>query len=187
MFVASIPNTATAQNNEITPPSEGKAVVYIVRTSSAGSLINFKYFMDETYLGKFNGRRVFRYECDPGKHVIWARSENVDYIEAEFKANAIYLVEVKATVGFVKASVKLATVDGSDKRQMKRILKIFRKKKLIDLNEYMVSPETEEIYQSESDKMTDKKIQNGLEKIQKKKDKGRKVKKITPEMEYKRQ
>ncbi|AXG68902.1 hypothetical protein KORDIASMS9_01120 [Kordia sp. SMS9] len=176
----------TAQEEKITPPAQGKAVIYLVRTSSAGSIINFKYFDGETYLGKFNGRKVFRYECDPGKHIFWARSENVDYVEAELKADAIYLLEVKASFGFVKAAVKFNTVDYSDKRQMKRIFRIFKKKELIDLNTHELVDESEKIYEDKT-KEADKKIKNGLEKIAKKKQKGRKVKKITPEMVYKKQ
>lgn len=175
----------TTAQEKITPPSEGKAVIYIIRTSAAGSLINFKYFDGEKYLGKFNGRKAFRYECDPGKHVIWAKSENIDYIEADVKSGAIYLIEVKARAGFVKATVKLATVDATDKRQMKRINKIFKKKKLIDLNtRKVINSETDEIYDVEEEEVTKEKIARGLERIKQKKKKGRVVKKITPDMEY---
>jgi len=186
VFTVLLSTQLTTAQEKITAPTEGKAVIYLVRTSSVGSLINFKYFDGEKYLGKFNGRKVFRYECDPGKHIFWARSENVDYVEAELKANAIYILEVKANFGFVKAGVKFNTVDYGDKRQMKRIFKIFKKKKLIDLNTHELVDESEKIYENKT-KEADRKIKNGLEKIAKKKAKGRKVKKITPEMTYKKQ
>ena len=39
---------------ELRKPSEGKCLVYFVRSSSMGFLINFKYFDGDKYLGKFN-------------------------------------------------------------------------------------------------------------------------------------
>lgn len=44
---------------EFKKPAEGKALVYFVRFSGTGALINFKYFDGETYLGKMNGVHYF--------------------------------------------------------------------------------------------------------------------------------
>ncbi|WP_298515169.1 hypothetical protein [uncultured Kordia sp.] len=166
----------TAQES-ITPPTEGKSVVYIIRTTQAGSLINFKYFDGEKYLGKFNGRHYFRYECNPGKHTFWAKSENIDFIEADLKANSVYFIEAKARMGMIKASVKLFPVDFTDKRQMKKINKIFKKKDILVRDTEKIAEEAVKL---------EERIQKWYKKIAKKKEKGRKVKKITPEMEYKK-
>ena len=175
----------TTAQEKITPPSEGKAVIYIIRTSAAGTLSNFKYFDDEKYLGKFSGRKAFRYECDPGKHIIWVRAENIDYIEADVKAGAIYLIEAKARMGFVKSTVKLFTVDANSKSQMKRINRILNRKKLIDLNtRKVINSETDEIYDLEVEEVSKEKIARSLERIKQKQKKGRVIKKITPDMEY---
>jgi hypothetical protein len=168
----------TTAQEKITSPSKGKAVMYFIVTNGSFQY-NFKYFDGEKYLGKFNGRKAFRYECDPGKHTFWVKYGNIDFIEAEVKAGAIYLIEAKARMGFVKA-----TVDANDKRQMKRINKIFKKKKLIDLNTYEVTSEVEKIYESQEIIETKKRIKRNLKKIEKKKQRGRKIKKITPDMEY---
>ncbi|MEL7006912.1 MAG: hypothetical protein AAFN93_29970 [Bacteroidota bacterium] len=62
----------TAFSQEVKKPAEGKSLVYFVRPSAAGALINFKYFDGEKYLGKINGANYFIYECDPGEHIFWA-------------------------------------------------------------------------------------------------------------------
>ena len=61
---------ATAMySQDLKKPSEGKSLVYFVRSSSVGFLINFKYFDGEQYLGKFNYGKYLVYECEPGKHL----------------------------------------------------------------------------------------------------------------------
>ncbi|MFK7749909.1 MAG: hypothetical protein AB8B65_16065, partial [Kordia sp.] len=92
----------TAQQN-FAPPTEGKSVVYFIRTNEIGTLINFKYFDGTKYLGKYNKRHYLRYECEPGKHTFWAKSENIDFIEADLKPNAIYFIQAKARMGMIKA------------------------------------------------------------------------------------
>ena len=71
--------SASAQDfkEKLIPPAEGKSVIYFVRSTSAGSLMNIRYFDSEKYLGKFNGRSYIRYECDPGMHDFWIKAENI--------------------------------------------------------------------------------------------------------------
>ncbi len=72
-------------------PAEGKSLVYFVRSSGTGALVNFKYFDGESYLGKFAGLNYFILECDPGKHVFWVTSENRDFVEAELLPDKVIL------------------------------------------------------------------------------------------------
>jgi len=78
------PFVGVCQNIE--PAPADKAIVYFVRTSSLGFAINFSYFDSTKLVGKFNGPKYIRYECDPGSHLFWARSENKDFVEAEVDA-----------------------------------------------------------------------------------------------------
>lgn len=177
MFVVSTSSIATAQEN-IEPPTEGKSVVYFIRSNQLGALINFKYFDGKKYLGKFNGRHYLRYECEPGKHTFWAKSENIDFIEADLKAGSIYFIEAKANMGMFKASVKLFTVDFQNERQLKKIKKVFTKEDPLEPNTEKIAKEAVKL---------EKRIEKWFAKIAKKKKKGREVKKITPEMEYKQE
>ena len=51
-----------AYTQEFKKPSEGKSLVYFVRTKGAGPLINFKFFDGDKFLGKMywpNNQIVF--------------------------------------------------------------------------------------------------------------------------------
>ena len=118
---------------EFKKPTEGKSLVYFVRFSGTGALINFKYFDGETYLGKANGVHYFTYECDPGEHVFWAASENRDFVKGNLKPNVTYVVEVRPTMGAFKAAVRLHPVTQQDEKALKRIKKIMAKREPIIL------------------------------------------------------
>lgn len=114
-------------SQELKKPSEGKSIVYFTRISSLGFLINFKYFDGEKYLGKFNHGKFLAYECDPGKHLFWSKSENIDYLEAELEAGKIYIIDSEPQMGAFKAGVKLIPFD-NDQNNYKNIKKYERKK-----------------------------------------------------------
>lgn len=114
-------------SQELKKPSEGKSIVYFTRISSLGFLINFKYFDGEKYLGKFNHGKFLAYECEPGKHLFWSKSENIDYLEAELEAGKIYIIDSEPQMGAFKAGVKLIPFD-NDQNNYKNIKKYERKK-----------------------------------------------------------
>jgi len=113
---------------EFNRPLEGKSLVYFVRFSGAGAVINFKYFDGEKYLGKMNGRHYFAYECEPGAHIFWVASENRDYIQGDLLANETYVIEVRPTMGAFKAAVRLHQVAPNHETTLKRVGKIMAKK-----------------------------------------------------------
>jgi len=125
-------NVTNAQDFQ--KPSEGKAVIYFLRTSNLGAAINFKYFIDEEYLGKFSGKNYARYEVDPGKHLIWAKAENLDFMEADLEADAIYLIHVKPKMGGFKAAARIEVADLSDPKLLEKVKKLISKKKPITFN-----------------------------------------------------
>lgn len=98
-------------SQKIKKPPEGKAVVYFVRTSAAGFLINFKYFDGDKYLGKYADGYFMPYVCEPGKHLFWAKSENFDFVEADLEAGKIYVIDAVGKMGAFKAAVELTPYD----------------------------------------------------------------------------
>ena len=125
-----ISNSVFAQisSNKITPPSKGKSVIYFLRTTTLGGLMNLRLFDDKKYLGKFNGRNYIRYECKPGEKTFWIKAENVDVLKANLKPGKIYLVETNMAMGIVAAGTKFRLVNYSKKSQVKRINKLLNKK-----------------------------------------------------------
>ena len=157
---------STVYSQEFDSPSEGKSLVYFVRSSGTGAMINFKYFDGEKYLGKLNGVHYFKYECEPGEHVFWAAAENRDYLEGNLKANSTYLVEVRPTMGAMKAAVRLHSVSPDNEKFMKKVSKIMSRRSASELNK--------------TDEDLDFFIKNGIERFERLKSDG-KVKTINSE------
>lgn len=154
-------------SQDIPPAPQDKAVIYFVRTSSLGFAINFSYFDSATFIGKTSGTNYVRYECEPGRHVFWARSENRAFVEAEVDAGKIYFLEVIPEMGALKAQVDLKPVNPSDEKTMQKIFKLMKKK----------SPETFTEEQLRQDENKDV-IARGLDKYNDDKAAGRTMKKL---------
>ena len=159
----------------ITPAPADKAVVYFVRASSTGFAINFSYFDSDKLFGLFAGKGYIRYECSPGTHIFWARSENKDFVEAEVEAGKIYFIEAIVQMGWVKAQVRLQPLDPNNKKKMKGILKVINK----------IPPDsmTEEELKVESVNFKDV-IDRGLIKYKEAKEKGESFNRLEKTMFY---
>ncbi|WP_047447516.1 hypothetical protein [Alistipes sp. ZOR0009] len=107
-----------------TPPADSNAVVYFVRVSNFGGAISFEYFDNEKFVGIFKGKNYMRYECPAGKHLLWASSENKEFLDCDLKAGEIYLVLVNIEMGMWKARVELEplTVDNKDFERAKALV-----------------------------------------------------------------
>ena len=91
------------------------------------------------------------------------------------EANKIYLVESNAVMGGFSAGVKFNLVDFSDEKQMARINKM-----LEDAEGMVFTPK--ELEQEQTEKAAV--IQSGIIKVQKKRKKGKKIKRLTSDMNY---
>jgi hypothetical protein len=147
----------------IEPAPADKAVVYFVRTSSLGFAVNFSYFDSTNLIGKFNGPKYIRYECEPGPHLFWARSENKDFVEADVEAGKIYFVEAIPRMGALKAEVQLKPLDLTNQKAVKKVLSLLDKKP----SESFTALDLE----METGKMQDV-ISRGMEKYKEEKSKG---------------
>ena len=159
-------------SQELKKPSEGKSLVYFTRASATGFLINFKYFDGEKYLGKFNHGKYLVYECEPGKHLFWSKSENTDFLEAELEAGKVYIIDSEPQMGAFKAAVKLIPFD-NDSNNYKNIKKYERKKESIlkaisGAKEYIISDE--ELAEAKKDQ--EDLVKRSMEKYSKRKAEG---------------
>ncbi|XRE43870.1 hypothetical protein ACIVBQ_002074 [Tenacibaculum discolor] len=162
------------QTEKIIPPAKGKSVIYFLRTTGLGALMNIRYFDKEDYLGRFNGVNYLRYECDPGEKVFWIKAENIDVLEANLEADKVYLVETNAVMGAFSAGAKFKLVDFNKKNQVKRINKLLEKKEPKNF--------TQETLQEQLQKMKDV-VNKGLKKVRKKIER-KKTTKLSPNMNY---
>jgi hypothetical protein len=159
----------------IEPAPADKAVVYFVRTSSMGFAINFTYVDSALLIGKFSGQGYIRYTCDPGKHLLWARSENRDFVEADVEAGKIYFIEAIVTMGAMKAAVQLDPTNPKDEKAMKRILKIISKNQAETFSDQELK--AEQIKKQDA-------VRKGLEKYATDKQKGKKMNVLDRSMFY---
>ncbi len=120
------------EEQSIESPSEGKVLIYFVRASSEGSLVNFKVFHEDQLIGISKTGRYFTYEVEPGEHLFWATSENKDFLEATFEANKTYVINVEAELGFAIARAKIHAMNPEEYFHKKRFHKIIRKHKKVD-------------------------------------------------------
>ena len=137
-FLSFLSTTTFAQGFEA-PSSEDKAVVYFVRPSVMGGAINFRFFDNDQYIGRFNGGKYMRYECEPGEHLFWARSENRDWVTAELEAGKIYVIEAQGHMGGLKVRVQLEPIASDNEKKMKKINKLVNKKSAVTIKTEDVS------------------------------------------------
>ena len=118
---------------EIVKPSEGKSLVYFLRTG-AGPLLNFRIYDNDKFLGALSGFKYLVYECEPGEHLFWATSENRDYIEATLEPNAVYVLNAEGQMGAFIASVGFSPLNPNefrDKRTFYQVVKGAKKQDFI--------------------------------------------------------
>lgn len=160
---------------DFAPAPDGKAVVYFVRPSALGLAVNFSYFDNTKLIGKFNAPKYIRYECEPGEHLFWARSENRDFIEANVDAGKIYFIEAVPKMGAMKAAVQLVPVDPADTKKMEKITKLLRKKPSESFTPEEIAAETKNLQDV---------IDKGLEKYREEKGKGKISQRLENTMYY---
>ena len=94
-------------------PEEGKALVYVVRPTSAGFAVNSFFLIDDAIAGINKGSSYFFTYVDPGKHVFWSKSENVDALELDVEAGRTYYIQQHVRVGGFRARTKLEVLEAA--------------------------------------------------------------------------
>lgn len=101
---------------ELIPP-EGKGLVYIIRSKSAGGLIKFKTSINGTYIGSTKAKNFLYSILDPGAYTISAKAENTNNIDITVEAGQTYFILQKVRMGAIKARVAMYQTDDVEGRQ----------------------------------------------------------------------
>jgi hypothetical protein len=112
----------------IDKPSEGKSLVYILKTG-AGVLINFRIYDKDIFLGSVASGKYLAYECEPGEHLFWAGAENRDYVEANLEPNAVYVINAEGQMGAFVAGVNLKPLNPNEFRDKKVFYQVIKNDK----------------------------------------------------------
>jgi hypothetical protein len=72
-----------------------------------------------------------RYECEPGKQLFWASSENKEFVTADLVEGGTYIVIVDIIMGVMKARVGLKPISANDIEVFDRAKDLILEKKPI--------------------------------------------------------
>jgi len=88
---------------------EGKARVYVLRTSALGSMVKFGVYQDsrENLIGKVGPKSYLSWDMEAGEHNILARAETERSVTINAIAGKTYYVKLIPTFGIAVARVKL--------------------------------------------------------------------------------
>ncbi len=95
-----------------------KALIYIVRPTSAGTAIRMWAFAGDTVLGVTKGDTYASAYVEPGEHLFWSRAENVSALTATVEAGRTYYLKQNVRMGGLKARVKLEAIDETEGQEM---------------------------------------------------------------------
>jgi hypothetical protein len=124
LIVLSLSVQSKAQG--LTAPSPGKAVVYFCRPYNLPIINELAFFDSTQFIGKFTGSSYTRYECDPGRHLLWSKLDNKRFIEADLEAGGIYIIQVKIGPGLVSGTVNMEQLGPDDTKSLPRILNVLK-------------------------------------------------------------
>ncbi len=113
LLVYSFADAQKITTQEIDRPTEGKSLVYILKTG-AGFLINFRVYDKDIFLGSLATGNYLVYECEPGKHVFWAGAENRDFVEADLAPNSVYVINAEGQMGAFVSGVNLKPLNPNE-------------------------------------------------------------------------
>ena len=106
-------------------PAEGNAAVYFVRVTSWGGAVSFEFFHNEEFIGVFKGKNYIRYECPAGENLLWASTENKQFLTCDLMAGETYLVLVNVKMGGWKARLDLEPIT-TDNEDFDRVVELVR-------------------------------------------------------------
>ncbi len=124
-------------NQPFQSPREGKSLVYITRSGGA-FLVNFRIYKDSKFIGALTSGDYFVVECEPGKHLFWAASENRDYVETNVEINKVYVINVEAQMGAFVSGVSIVPQDPNNKKHKKRFHKTIKNENAVVYDEKLV-------------------------------------------------
>ena len=106
------------------PPADSNAAVYFVRVSNYGGVISFEYFHNKEFIGIFKGKNYMRFEFPAGEHLLWASSEDKEFLRCDLKAGETYIVLVNIEMGAWKARIGLEplTIENEDFERAKKLV-----------------------------------------------------------------
>lgn len=87
-----------------------RALVYVIRPTSFGFGVDTWTFSDDKFIGMNRGKSYFYTYLEPGRHLIWTKSENISPLEMSFEPGKTYYFMEHILMGAFTARVKLEPI-----------------------------------------------------------------------------
>lgn len=98
-------------------PIEGKAIVYVIRSSLLGALVKIGVECDDQNIGATKAKQYVYVILDPGEHTFSSRMENKALLDLTLEAGKIYYIKQKVKMGLVMARVGFELMNDSEGRK----------------------------------------------------------------------
>ena len=108
--VGKMPTAVDLKIRDLNPP-EGKALVYILRPTSLGSIVKMEVTANGQYIGATGGKRYIYTILDPGKYIFSSKAENTSELHIVLEAGKTYYLEQKVKMGIILARNELLRLD----------------------------------------------------------------------------
>ena len=95
-------------------PVDGKAIVYIVRPSSLGSLIKMGVDCDGQRIGSTKSKQYLYTIVNPGSHTFSSKAENRSTLNVTLNSGGIYYIEQQVKMGIAIARNKLQLLSDAE-------------------------------------------------------------------------
>jgi len=125
ILLSSCANTQQFVKNVNENSSENEtARIYVLRSSSFGSAVQFKIFQDENLIGKLGPKSYLSWNVVPeGKEInIISKSENKDTLTINPIAGKSYYIKQRVDLGFVVARTRLELIDEEEAKEIMKKL-----------------------------------------------------------------
>lgn len=95
---------------KILVPQEGKALVYIIRSTTTGFAVAMNVTCNNKIVGATKGRQFIHFNLTPGNYVLASHAENKHELPLIIEAGKTYFIEQKVKMGWVRARTELIKV-----------------------------------------------------------------------------
>ena len=95
-------------------PTEGRALIYILRPSGFGALIKMSVLCDSVHIGATKAGNFVYAMVTPGRHILESHAENNASMDITVEAGKTYYVRQQVKMGFAYAETGLKMLDDTD-------------------------------------------------------------------------
>lgn len=111
-------SATVAQSEAFGQIDANRALLYVIRPTSFGFGVDTWTFCDDQFMGMNRGKSYFYVSIEPGRHLIWTKSENISPMEMSFEKGRVYYFAEHILMGAFTARVKLEPISEEEGRAL---------------------------------------------------------------------